>query len=112
MSEQSNTKSSRRNALADSIFGGALSIGIGIVWWQGYWWPGLATAIGVASALAALIRGSYLLASILLFGFVVVPNVYYYWPDFEVPWSSVGPIALIGLGALTLVTGLARFIRK
>lgn len=111
MSEQKENKFSRRTALADSVFGGALSIGVGIVWWQAWWWPGLLTVLGIASGLAALIRGSYVLAAILLFCFAVVPQVYYHWPEFEVPWASFGPVLLIGLGAITLLGGLARFIK-
>lgn len=109
MSEQN---VSRRSALSDSVFASLVLIGLGIIWWQGWWWPGVLTVFGVAGGLAGIVRGNYLLAACLLVILAVLPQVYYQWPGYQVPWSVFGPLALIALGVVTLLSGIGQVLRR
>jgi membrane protein implicated in regulation of membrane protease activity len=83
----------------DGITGGLILIGIGVLLFTNWWWPGIMIVIGVGVAAGLVFRGRYIPALIncaIFFGIPVLVEA-------NIPWQLVGPAILIGIGIIVLV---------
>lgn len=82
-----------------TVSGGVFLIGLGVLAYTGWWWPGILLIIGLAASAELILRGNYLQA-LLTFGFfAAIPLLV----AANIPWHFVGPFVLIALGVAALV---------
>jgi len=81
-----------------SISGGVFLIGLGILVYTGWWWPGILLVIGLASSAELILRGKYLAALISFGFFAAIPLLV----NADIPWRIIGPFILITMGAAAI----------
>lgn len=85
-----------------SISGGIFLIGLGILAYSGWWWPGILLVIGLASSAELILRGKYILALLTFAFFASIPLLV----AANIPWAIIGPFALIAMGVAVIVRNL------
>lgn len=87
------------NKNVDSISGGIFLIGLGLLFWVGWFWPGILLLIGVVGLIHESLRGKVWngLTSLLVMGGLTAIF------SLNWSWSTVLPIVLIALGLVGLV---------
>ncbi len=90
------------NRNADSVSGGIFLIGLGLLFWFNWFWPGIFLLIGVVGLVHESMKGKLWngLASLLVLGGLAAIF------SFNWSWSLVLPVALIGLGLLGILNAL------
>jgi len=88
-----------RRRTRNPITGGLLLIGIGILILTGWWWPGIMFVLGIAIGSGLVFRGRYLAGAIAAAIFFAIPSL----TEANIPWGTVGPLLLIGVGAVVLI---------
>jgi hypothetical protein len=88
---------------ASGISGGIFLISLGILFFTGWWWPGIMFAIGLAAGAELIFRGNLLRGIGTLAFFCAIPIVVWVIQETRIPWGIVGPLVLIGLGVIVLV---------
>ncbi len=83
----------------DGITGGLLLIGIGILAFTGWWWPGIMVVLGIAIGSGLVFRGRYLQGLVMAAIFFAIPLL----TEADIPWGIFGPMILIGVGVVALV---------
>ena len=78
-----------------SISSGIFLIGLGVLAYSGWWWPGILLVVGLSSGAALIMRGKYLPALITFGIFAVIPLIV----AADVPWRIFGPFILVTMGA-------------
>lgn len=78
-----------------SISSGIFLIGLGVLAYSGWWWPGILLVVGLSSSAALIMRGKYVPA-LLTFGFFAVISLIV---AADVPWRIFGPFILVAMGA-------------
>jgi len=88
---------------ASAISGGIFLIGLGILLFTGWWWPGILLVIGLSGGAELIFRGQIAkgIGTIALFG--AIPIVIAVVQSTDITWAVVGPFILIVLGVITLV---------
>jgi hypothetical protein len=97
----------RRNR-TPSISGGVFLIGLGILVYTGWWWPGILLVIGLASSAELILRGKYVAALTTFSFFAAIPLVV----SADIPWHIMGPFILIAMGASAIFRSLGRPTEK
>ena len=100
---QSNNVDKELRRKGDAISGGIMLIGLGVLLFTNWWWPGIMFVVGLSSGAGLIFRGKTaqgigtlaLLWSIPI-GILIIQKA-------EIPWSLVGPMILIGVGVIVLV---------
>ncbi len=87
----------RRNR-TPSVSGGVFLIGLGILVYIGWWWPGILLIIGLASSAELILRGKYISAMVTFGFFAAIPLLV----SANIPWHIVGPFILIAMGAAAI----------
>lgn len=82
-----------------SISSGIFLIGLGILIYTGWWWPGIMFVIGLASGAELVFRGKIIAGLVSFLAFSAVPLLV----AADIPWRIFGPFILISLGAVVLV---------
>lgn len=87
------------NKNADSISGGIFLIGLGLLFWVGWFWPGILLLVGITGMVHESLRGKVWngLTSLLIMGGLTAVF------SLNWSWTTVLPIALIAIGLLGLV---------
>jgi hypothetical protein len=93
----------RRNRIP-SVSGGIFLIGLGILVFTSWWWPGILLVIGLASSAELILRGKYLAALISFGFFATIPLLV----STNIPWRIMGPFILITLGASAIFKSFAQ----
>jgi hypothetical protein len=83
----------------DGITGGLLLVGIGVLLFTGWWWPGIMVVLGIAIGAGLVFRGRYLAGLAMAAIFFAIP----FLAQTDIPWEIFGPMILIGLGVVALV---------
>lgn len=91
-----------------SISGGIFLIGLGILVYSGWWWPGILLVIGLASSAELILRGKYLSAALTFAFFASIPLLV----AAHIPWPIVGPFVLIAMGIAVLVRNFTQHYYK
>ena len=87
----------RRNR-TPSVSGGVFLIGLGILIYTGWWWPGILLVTGLASSAELILRGKYVAALISFGFFAAIPLL----AGADIPWRIMGPFILIAMGAAAI----------
>jgi hypothetical protein len=74
-------------------------IGIGVLIFTGWWWPGIMVVLGIAIGAGLAFRGRYLAGVVVAAIFFAIPLL----TQTEIPWNLFAPMILIGLGGVVLV---------
>lgn len=85
-----------------SVSGGIFLIGLGILIYSGWWWPGILLVMGLASSAELILRGKYISALLTFAFFASIP----FFVAADIPWNIVGPFVLITMGVAVLVKNL------
>jgi hypothetical protein len=86
----------------DGITGGLLLIGLGVLLFTGWWWPGIMVVLGIAIASGLAFRGKIkeaVIMAVIFFGIPILISA-------NIPWQIFGPMVLIGVGIIVLVKAL------
>ena len=92
-----------RRHVRDGITGGLFLIGIGVLLFTGWWWPGMMVVLGIAIGAGLVFRGRHLAGLVMAAIFFAVPFLTQIMTQTEIPWNIFGPMILIGLGVVALV---------
>jgi hypothetical protein len=99
-----------KQRVASGISGGIFLISLGVLLITGWWWPGIMIAIGLSSGAELIFRGHIWRGIGSLVFFCSIPIVVWIVQAVDIPWTVVGALILIGIGAITLVK--AFFLRE
>ena len=88
---------------ASAISGGIFLISLGVLLATGWWWPGIMIAIGLSGGAELIFRGKTARGIGTLVFFCAIPIVVWVIQAAHIPWALVGPMILIGIGAIVLV---------
>jgi hypothetical protein len=77
---------------------GIMLIGIGILLFTGWWWPGIMVVVGLSAAADRFLQGRPLQAAAVLLLFLAIPGAVYLASLGVFVWRLIGPILLIALG--------------
>jgi hypothetical protein len=86
-----------------AISGGLFLIGLGVLIFTGWWWPGIMVILGLSSGAELIFRGRIPQGIGSLAFFWGIALVVVIVQATNVPWGIVGPLVLIGLGVIVLV---------
>jgi hypothetical protein len=84
------------------IFAGIMLIGLGILVYTGWWWPGIMLVIGTALGVDKFLQGQVKEAAGLFLLFLVIPTAVFIFTNHIIPWTVFAPILLIGIGGLVI----------
>lgn len=84
------------------ITGGLLLIGLGVIWFADWWWPGIMVVLGIAIGSGLVFRGRYRAAIVIMAIFFGIPIL----TEAQIPWSLFAPMVLIGIGVIILAKTL------
>ena len=93
----------RRNR-TPSVSGGIFLIGLGILVFTSWWWPGILLVIGLASSAELILRGKYLSALVTFAFFAAIPL----FVSANIPWRIMGPFILIAMGAAAIFRSISQ----
>jgi hypothetical protein len=88
---------------ASAISGGLFLIGLGVLLFTGWWWPGIMVVLGLSSGAELIFRGKIAQGIGSLAFFWAIALIVIIVQTTNVPWSIVGPLVLIGIGVIILV---------
>jgi hypothetical protein len=91
---------------ASAISGGIFLIGLGVLIFTGWWWPGILIVIGISGCAELVFRGRVAQGIGTLAFFLAIPLVLWIIQASRIPWRLAGPMVLIGLGVIVLVKAL------
>jgi hypothetical protein len=95
---------------ASAISGGIFLIGLGVLIFTNWWWPGIMVVIGLAGCAELVFRGQIWRGIGTLAFFLAIPLVLWIIDVADIPWGIAGPLILIGIGVIILVK--AFYLRK
>lgn len=81
------------------ITSGLLLIGLGVIWFADWWWPGIMVVLGIAIGSGLVFRGRYVPAIVVMAIFFGIPIL----TEAQIPWDLFAPMVLIGVGVIIIV---------
>ncbi len=84
------------------IFAGIMLIGLGILVFTGWWWPGIMLVIGTALGVDKFLQGQIKEAIGLFLLFLAIPTAVFIFTNNIIPLTIFAPILLIGIGGLVI----------
>jgi hypothetical protein len=88
------------------IFAGIMLIGLGILVFTGWWWPGIMLVIGTALGVEKFLQGRVKEAVSLFLLFLAIPTAVFIFTNHLIPWTIFAPILLIGIGGMVVTRSL------
>ena len=88
---------------ASAISGGIFLIGLGVLLFTNWWWPGIMVVIGLAGCAELVFRGQIWRGIGTLAFFLAIPTVLWIVQVTPIRWEIAGPLILIGIGVIVLV---------
>ena len=88
---------------ASGISGGIFLIGLGVLMFTGWWWPGILLVVGLSGGAEQIFRGKIASGIGTIAFFAAIPLVITIVQSTDISWGIVGPFVLIALGVITLV---------
>jgi hypothetical protein len=92
-----------RKKRASGISGGIFLIGLGILLFTNWWWPGILLVIGLSGGAEQIFRGQMARGIGTIVFFSAIPIIITIVQSTDITWGIVGPFILIVLGVITLV---------
>jgi hypothetical protein len=93
----------KREEDRNGVTAGLLLIGIGILIYTNWWWPGIMYVLGVSISSGLAFRGRFVSALVMLIVFLGIPVL---TQIRGLPWNMAAPAVLIILGLLILARSL------
>ena len=84
------------------IFAGIMLIGLGILVFTGWWWPGIMLVIGTALGVDNFLKGRIKEALGLFLLFLAIPTAVFIFTNNIISPTIFVPILLIGIGSLVI----------
>jgi hypothetical protein len=84
------------------IFAGIMLIGLGILVFTGWWWPGIMLVIGTALGVDKFLQGQVKEAAGLFLLFLAIPTAVFIFTKNIVSPTIFVPVLLIGIGGLVI----------
>jgi len=78
-------------------------IGLGVLLFTGWWWPGIMVVLGLSTGAELIFRGKIARGIGSLVFFWAIAAIVIIVQATSVPWSIVGPLILVGIGVIVLV---------
>jgi hypothetical protein len=91
---------------ASGLSGGIFLIGLGVLLFTGWWWPGIMLVIGLSAGAELIFRGKIARGIGTIAFFSAFPIIWAIVQATDISWAIVGPFILIALGAIILVKAL------
>jgi len=88
---------------ASGISGGIFLIGLGVLLFTGWWWPGIMLVIGLSAGAEQIFRGKITSGIGTIAFFSAFPIIWAIVQSTDVSWAIIGPFILIALGVIILV---------
>ena len=88
---------------ASAISGGIFLIGLGVLLFTKWWWPGIMVVLGLAGCAELVFRGQIWRGIGTLAFFLAIPTVLWIVQVTPIRWEIAGPLILIGIGVIVLV---------
>jgi hypothetical protein len=101
--DTTNAANGDQQRTSSAIWLGIFLIGLGVLLFTGWWWPGIMVVLGLAGCAALVFRGQIAkgIGTLALFwGIALVAIIV---QEINVPWGIVAPLVLIGIGVIVLV---------
>jgi hypothetical protein len=92
-----------KRSQASAVSGGIFLIGLGVLIFTGWWWPGILVVIGLSGGAELIFRGKVGQGISTLAFFCAIPIVLWIIQRAHIPWAVAGPLVLIGIGVIMLV---------
>jgi hypothetical protein len=92
-----------RKKQASGISGGIFLIGLGMLLYTGWWWPGIMLVIGLSAGAEQIFRGKIASGIGTIAFFSAFPIIWAIVQSTDISWAIIGPFILIALGAIILV---------
>ena len=84
------------------IFAGIMLIGLGILVFTGWWWPGIMLVIGAALGVDLFLKGHIKQAIGLFLLFLAIPTAVFIFTNKIISPTIFVPVLLIGIGILVI----------
>ncbi len=84
------------------VFVGIMLIGLGILIFTGWWWPGIMLVIGTALGVDKFLQGQIKEAIGLFLLFLAIPTVVFIFTNNIISPTVFVPVLLIGIGILVI----------
>ncbi len=86
------------------IPGGIFLIGLGILMFTNWWWPGIMLVIGLSISAGLILRSQYISALLTLAIFTGIP----FLVTANIPWGVFGPFIIIAMGASFIIKSIGK----
>jgi hypothetical protein len=83
--------------------GGIFLIGLGVLLFTNWWWPGIMLVIGLSGGAELIFRGKVARGIGTIAFFSAFPIIWAITQTTDISWAIVGPFILIALGVIILV---------
>ena len=88
---------------ASGISGGIFLIGLGVLMYTNWWWPGIMLVIGLSAGAEQIFRGKIASGIGTIAFFSAFPIIWAIVQSTDISWAIIGPFILIALGVIILV---------
>jgi len=88
---------------ASGLSGGIFLIGLGVLLFTNWWWPGIMLVIGLSGGAELIFRGKVARGIGTIAFYSAFPIIWAIAQATDISWAIVGPFILIALGVITLV---------
>ena len=92
-----------RKKQASGISGGIFLIGLGVLLYTGWWWPGIMLVIGLSAGAEQIFRGKIASGIGTIAFFSAFPIIWAIVQATDISWAIIGPFILIAIGVIILV---------
>ena len=92
-----------RKKQASGISGGIFLIGLGMLLYTGWWWPGIMLVIGLSAGAEQIFRGKIASGIGTIAFFSAFPIIWAIVQATDISWAIIGPFILIAIGVIILV---------
>jgi len=87
---------------SDQAFGGAMLIGLGILFWTHWWWPGILFVVGIAMAARSVSEGRRWAENRGTLWMLGIGAAFLVFDTLRLDWSLLWPLVLIAGGVFLL----------
>lgn len=109
----------RRRDDRNGVTGGILLVGLGVLLYTEWWWPGILIVLGVAFGAGLAFRGKYVPAVVVALIFFTLAFFAQYMVQWDLAgsialvtkrakWGLAGPIVLVAIGIIILANALLK----
>jgi hypothetical protein len=93
---------------ADQVGGGVFLVGMGLLFFTGFWWPGIMFVIGASIISSTIAKGKPWQTATGAFAVIGIGLLFWLPSVFSFNLSTLMPVALIGIGLFMLFGGDSR----